>query len=90
MKPSERLLQRALLSVRVDGYSIRKAARTHSVPYVTLHDRLKSGRSLSTGRTPRGRKPCFSTAEETMLSQAILKAADQGFPMSRDDIADAI
>lgn len=74
----------AVSEVQDKKMGIRAAARLHSVNYNALQRRLR--RTLSKP----GRKPCLLPEEEKLIVNAALWFADNGTPLSKEGLKDAI
>ncbi|KAJ8968105.1 hypothetical protein NQ314_002460 [Rhamnusium bicolor] len=85
---SEEALRDALLQIRNNNFSVRKASRIYGVPKTTIHDRL-SGRIAEKPRKM-GPSPVLSTAEENVLVGWCINLAKCGFPCKMDDILNTV
>ncbi|KAJ8964810.1 hypothetical protein NQ314_004617 [Rhamnusium bicolor] len=79
---SEEALRDALLQIRNNNFSVRKASRIYGVPKTTIHDRL-SGR-IAEKPSKMGPSPVLSTAEENALVEWCINLAKYGFPCAED------
>ena len=79
-------LEQALLAIG-DGMSVRKAAKTWSVPRSTLID-LKGGLYLVSSRP--GPNPVMTAEEEKLICEWIMELARRGIPLSRTTLLDTI
>jgi transposase len=74
-------LQLAVLAVKEQGYSVRKASEEFNVPKSTIQDGLAEGHDHKIGRPM-----VLSEVEEDMLVELLQIMANWGFPLSQMDL----
>lgn len=79
---SQESIEDALFDVVEGGYSFRQAAERQGVPYATVYRKYK-------GLNPRklGKPPVISPLEEKTIVDALLVAANYGYPMDEKDLS---
>jgi len=73
----------AIQSVKVDGVSVRQAAKDYDVTRQSLQRRING--EIALNARP-GRMKYFSDSEEKEIKNWIFSNVDQGFPISRRDV----
>lgn len=81
MNYDEKRLQKALNEIKRGYKSIRQASEYYKIPKSTLHDKIKGKKSGKHGGQTK-----LSPEEEKLLTEAITKFSEWGFPMTRRDI----
>lgn len=75
---SEKSLAAAMTAVHSGLMSVRKASTRYGIPYTTLNDRIKSGK---TGKVL-GRPATFTQDQERDLVDRLIRLNDQGKPLT--------
>ena len=73
----------AIQSVKVEGVSVRQAAKDYDVTRQSLQRRING--EIALNARP-GRMKYFSDSEEKEIKNWIFSNVDQGFPISRRDV----
>lgn len=81
-------MKRALVEIRANRISIRKAAIQYEIPYGTLQDRLK-GR-FEAKKMKLGRKAVFSEAQEAEIASTILELSNAFYGLTPTSIRELV
>lgn len=80
-------VQKALIAIKNDGYSISAASRCFNVPKTTLHDKLHGKYKEE---VPVGRPSVLTQKEEDHIVQWVLNVAKAGFPVTKGQLIDSV
>ena len=81
-------MRKALLDIRENKISLRKAAQKYELSRSTIHDRLLG--KVGEGPTKMGPDPYLSVEEETLISQWCMDVSQCGFPLKREDLLNTV
>uniref|UniRef100_A0A2C9KFK5 HTH CENPB-type domain-containing protein n=1 Tax=Biomphalaria glabrata TaxID=6526 RepID=A0A2C9KFK5_BIOGL len=74
------VLNAAIVDIKFNNMSLRKASKFHNIPLTTLHDKIKGKQPLVPKRS------LLTIGEEKRLARWLIEMAQRGFGKTRDEV----